>query len=360
MGEAGCERRRARPAASGNWRGDVRRAGREELRAGTTASGGRDGGVGGCERAEPAASGDIPCSVRRASREELRAGPAASAAVGAADAAASGGCGGGVGGCYASADEGWRSRYVPYDAAWDVGYAVVNQWSQFYGNQQMSPAAFNPMMVMPQGSFNPLVPQNSNSQGSSVGLNNSTQQQQTSGGSKNKKKVQKPQGSDGNKSNTDAGLVLNWLLMLDLDLFWIPSSKMSYATTVVEGPEAVQWLNMDNVGIVVVKDGDIRERTGYKTVAAGFVPKDLEESVKNRVFGMERAHVSAHAIVLRSAEDNIEESLLRWFDAESDEEVEKTIENDNQNTITEDQPTQLHPSLAWKEKKNWALSKQQV
>jgi hypothetical protein len=72
----------------------VRRAGREELRAGTAASGGRDSGVGGYERAEPAVSGDIPCSVRRASREELRAGPADAVA----GPAASGGRGGGVGG----------------------------------------------------------------------------------------------------------------------------------------------------------------------------------------------------------------------------------------------------------------------
>ncbi|KAM0899054.1 hypothetical protein ACQ4PT_021541 [Festuca glaucescens] len=95
------------------------------------------------------------------------------------------------------------------------------------------------------------------------------------------------------------------------------------------------------------------EKTGYKTISSGSVPKDLEESVKNKVFGMEQAHVSSHAMVLRSAEDNIEESLLQRFDAESDEEVEKTVENDNQNTITEDQPTQLLPSLVWKEKKNW-------
>ena len=27
----------------------------------------------------------------------------------------------------------------------------------------------------------------------------------------------------------------------------------------MEGPEAVQWLNMDNVGIVVINDGEINE-----------------------------------------------------------------------------------------------------
>ncbi|KAM0927426.1 hypothetical protein ACQ4PT_002866 [Festuca glaucescens] len=95
------------------------------------------------------------------------------------------------------------------------------------------------------------------------------------------------------------------------------------------------------------------EKTGYKTVASSSVPKDPEESVKNKVFGMEQAHVSAHAMVLRSVEDNIEESLLQRFDAGSDEEVDKTIENETQKTITEDQPTQLLPSLVWKEKKNW-------
>jgi hypothetical protein len=85
---------------------------------------------------------------------------------------------------------------------WNV---LLNQWSQFYGNQQFPPSTFNPMMMIPLGSFNPMVPQTSNSQGSSVGLNNSSQQEKVSGGSKNKKKNQKPHSSDGNKINVDKG-----------------------------------------------------------------------------------------------------------------------------------------------------------
>jgi hypothetical protein len=80
----------------------------------------------------------------------------------------------------------------------------MSQWSQFYGNQQIPLAAFNPMMMMPQG-FTSGVPQLSNSQGSSVILNNHSQQQPSSGGSKNKKKNQKPQVVEGIKPSGDKG-----------------------------------------------------------------------------------------------------------------------------------------------------------
>jgi hypothetical protein len=42
----------------------------------------------------------------------------------------------------------------------------MTQWSQFFGNQQIPPAGFNPLMMMPQG-IAPSLPQ-SNSQGSSA------------------------------------------------------------------------------------------------------------------------------------------------------------------------------------------------
>jgi hypothetical protein len=97
----------------------------------------------------------------------------------------------------------------------------------------------------------------------------------------------------------------------------------------VEGPEVVQWLNMDigkdfqalaknlkGAGSNRVETDTTtpspskRERTGYKIVVVGFVLNDIEESAKNRVFGIEHTNASTHAIVLRSVEDNIEESLL--------------------------------------------------
>jgi hypothetical protein len=57
----------------------------------------------------------------------------------------------------------------------DMWIVPMSQWSQFYGNQQIPPAAFNPMMMLPQG-FPHNVPQSSNSHGSSVSLNPSRQQ----------------------------------------------------------------------------------------------------------------------------------------------------------------------------------------
>jgi hypothetical protein len=44
----------------------------------------------------------------------------------------------------------------------------MNQWPQFFGNQQMPQAGFNPMMMVPQG-ITPNLPQ-SNSQGSSASM----------------------------------------------------------------------------------------------------------------------------------------------------------------------------------------------
>jgi hypothetical protein len=76
----------------------------------------------------------------------------------------------------------------------------MSQWSQFFGNQQIPPAGFNPMMMLPQG-VTPSLPQ-TNSQGSSASLN-PAQQQQISGGSKNKKKNQKGSAFDGSKISGD-------------------------------------------------------------------------------------------------------------------------------------------------------------
>jgi hypothetical protein len=61
----------------------------------------------------------------------------------------------------------------------------MSQWSQFFGNQQIPQAGFNPLMMIPQG-IPPSLPQ-SNSQGSSASMVPS-QQPQGSGAGKNKKK----------------------------------------------------------------------------------------------------------------------------------------------------------------------------
>ncbi|KAM0880628.1 hypothetical protein ACQ4PT_033462 [Festuca glaucescens] len=192
---------------------------------------------------------------------------------------------------------------------WNV---PMSQWSQFYGNQQIPPAAFNPMMMMPQG-FTPNVPQSSNSQGSSVSLNNPSQQQQSSGGGKNKKKSQKAHISEGGKPGVDKsgsntqlvvasgpGPILDpkfknvicyncgepghygglctrvkrcficsrighhmdschmWYTPLPTAQYWGSANPgLGFFHVEVEGLEAVQWLHMDNVGIVVVKEGEI-------------------------------------------------------------------------------------------------------
>jgi hypothetical protein len=77
---------------------------------------------------------------------------------------------------------------------WNV---PMNQWQQFFGNQQFPPPGFNPMMMMPPG-ITPTLPQ-TNSQGSSASLVPSQQQQVS--GNKNKKKVQKGATSDGQKNS---------------------------------------------------------------------------------------------------------------------------------------------------------------
>jgi hypothetical protein len=65
------------------------------------------------------------------------------------------------------------------------------------------------------------------------------------------------------------------------------------------------------------------DKTVSRNVDHNSIPKDFEESVRNKVFDMEQSHVPAHAMVLRSVEDNIKESLRQKFDADSDEETEK-------------------------------------
>jgi hypothetical protein len=101
-------------------------------------------------------------------------------------------------------------------------------------------------------------------------------------------------------------------------------------------------------------DANQGEKTGFRSVDHSSIPKDLEGSVRNKVFDMEQSHVPTHAMVVRSVEDNIEEILLQKFDAESDGEIAKANEKDSQKFISEDHPAQPLPSLAWKEKKNWS------
>jgi hypothetical protein len=186
----------------------------------------------------------------------------------------------------------------------------LNQWSQFFGNQQIPPAGFNPMMMMPPGIV-PNLPQ-SNSQGSSASLV-PTQQQQASGNSKNKKKIQKGAASHGSKNSGERagnsmqlsipsgpGPILDpkfrnvtcyncgelghyvglctrikrcficsktghhmdnfliWYNLLPTAQYWGSANPgLGFFHVEVEGPEAVQWINMDNVGVVVIKDGEI-------------------------------------------------------------------------------------------------------
>ncbi|KAK1697468.1 hypothetical protein QYE76_014165 [Lolium multiflorum] len=180
---------------------------------------------------------------------------------------------------------------------------------KFFGNQQLPPPGFNPIMMMPQG-VAPTLPQ-PNSQGSSA--SQIPLQQQPSGSNKNKKKSLKGAASDGSKNSGDrngsnvqlnlasgpgpaldpkfnnmtcyncgelghyVGLCtrikrcficsktghhmdnyLMWYSLLPTAQYWGSANpSLGFFHVEVEGPEAVQWLNMDNVGVVVVKDGEI-------------------------------------------------------------------------------------------------------
>jgi hypothetical protein len=140
-----------------------------------------------------------------------------------------------------------------------------------------------------------------------------SQQQQVSGAGKNKKKNQKGSVSDGSKNSGDRvganlqlsvasgpGPVLDpkfrnvtcyncgelgyyvglctrikrcficsktghhmdnclmWYSLLPTAQYWGSANPgLGFFHVEVEGPEAVQWLNMDNVGVAVVKEGDI-------------------------------------------------------------------------------------------------------
>ncbi|KAM0876127.1 hypothetical protein ACQ4PT_036376 [Festuca glaucescens] len=186
----------------------------------------------------------------------------------------------------------------------------MSQWSQFFGNQQFPQSSFNPLMMIPQG-VPPSLPQ-SNSQGSSASMIPS-QQLQGSGAGKNRKKNQKGAASDGSKNSGDrvganlqisvasgpgpildpkfrnvtcyncgelghyVGLCtrikrcficsktghhmdncLMWYSILPTAQYWGSANPgLGFFHVEVEGPEAVQWLNMDNVGVVVVKEGEI-------------------------------------------------------------------------------------------------------
>ncbi|KAM0880457.1 hypothetical protein ACQ4PT_033564 [Festuca glaucescens] len=275
---------------------------------------------------------------------------------------------------------------------WNV---PMSQWSQFYGNQQIPPAAFNPMMMMPQG-FTPNMPQSSNSQGSSVSLNNPSQQQQSSGGSKNKKKNQKSQISEGVKPSVDKGGNNAQLIVasgpgpiLDLkfknvicyncgepghyvglctrvkrsfykevrvkvsvrDISKIPANKLFEMeqcfflidfSVETEGDaidvdndeddpdqnnnedklEEEDELGDDFQALDKCKKygGSNRMETdsanpdaiqGEKNMSMSVVPQYLETSVRSKVLGIEQVHIPAHAMVLRSAKDNIEKSILQ-------------------------------------------------
>ncbi|KAM0862675.1 hypothetical protein ACQ4PT_045111 [Festuca glaucescens] len=98
-------------------------------------------------------------------------------------------------------------------------------------------------------------------------------------------------------------------------------------------------------------DPSIPDAQGGKSVSRSVAPQDLETSVKGKVLGFDEPNSSGNALVLRSAEDNIEKSLLQIFDAESDEETGDV--NDNLVVALVDQPDLPMPSLAWKEKKKW-------
>lgn len=164
--------------------------------------------------------------------------------------------------------------------------------------------------MIPQG-IPPSLPQ-SNSQGSSASMVPS-QQPQGSGAGKNKKKNQKNAASDGSKQSGDRGGAnlqlsvsggpgpildpkfktvtcyncgelghyvglctrikrcficsktghhmdncLMWYSLLPTAQYWGSTNPgLGFFHVEVEGPEAVQWLNMDNVGVVVVKEGEI-------------------------------------------------------------------------------------------------------
>ncbi|KAK1681980.1 hypothetical protein QYE76_042828 [Lolium multiflorum] len=186
----------------------------------------------------------------------------------------------------------------------------MNQWPQFFGSHQIPQPGFNPVMMVPQG-----IPQNlpqSNSQGSSASMV-PLQQPQGSGAGKNKKKTQKNVVSDGSRQSGDKGGAnlqisvvggpgpvldpkfknvtcyncgelghymglctrikrcficsktghymdncLMWYSLLPTAQYWGSANPgLGFFHVEVEGPEAVQWLNMDNVGVVVIKEGEI-------------------------------------------------------------------------------------------------------
>jgi hypothetical protein len=181
-------------------------------------------------------------------------------------------------------------------ALWNL---PMGQWQQFMSQM-------NPMGNFPQGQFNQEGQGASVSQSSGVGLPASTQAQQAPA-AKSKKKVQSAN-SDGSKKN-DKAMVPSSGPMLDQKFkdvvcfdcgepghyvglctrakrcficgrpghhmdncaAWyapMPTAKcwgsanqgLGFFHIDVEGPAAVQWLNMDNVGIVVVNEGEISEK----------------------------------------------------------------------------------------------------
>jgi hypothetical protein len=94
----------------------------------------------------------------------------------------------------------------------------------------------------------------------------------------------------------------------------------------------IEWRQISQ--LLVLTKG---RRLDSKMLFMALCQKTLRK-MRNKVFGMEQSHIPTHAMVLRSAEDNIEESLLQKFDAESHEETNKAAGDDIQKTVSEDQP----------------------
>jgi hypothetical protein len=180
----------------------------------------------------------------------------------------------------------------------------IGQWPQFFG-------ALNPMMQMPVGQFAGMQQSsNSNSCAGGQGAVQAPQPQQpVQAGGKNKKKGQAQSADAARKVNDkpdqqlSAGGVLDlkfkdvicyncgesghyvglctrqkrcfirskpghhmdncpmWYSQMPTAQYWgSANSGLDFFHVEVEGPAAVQWLNMDNVGIVVVNEGEISEQ----------------------------------------------------------------------------------------------------
>jgi hypothetical protein len=180
-------------------------------------------------------------------------------------------------------------------------------WNMPMGQWQQFMSQMNPMGNFPQGQFSQGAQGAFVSQSSGVGLRGPSSQVQLAPTAKNKKKVQSVSTDCTKKSDKalfpSSGHVLDqkfkdvvcfnygepghyvglctrakrcficgkpghhmdncaaWYAPMPTAEYWGSANQgLEFFHVDVEGPMAVQWLNMDNVGIVVVNEGEISEK----------------------------------------------------------------------------------------------------